>query len=117
MAFEKAHPENAAALAPWRAEQVAVRTDMRENVLPHNRAILFNTLAVCGMLLLSSSADVAWLMGGCDRRLLRVVSTGTFVTVLVPLLETAVRYFLALRMEFAHYRQAYQAPPAEPGAK
>jgi hypothetical protein len=112
VAFEQEHPGNAA-LAPWQADKDAVKANMRANVLPHNRAILFNTLAVAGMLLASSSADVAWLVAAPrDLRILRAISTGTFISVLVPILETAVRYFLALRIEFTNYQREYRAPLA-----
>jgi hypothetical protein len=87
----------------------AVKTFMREGVLPHNRVILFNTLAVGGMLLVSSSVDVAWLMAQHDLRVLRAISTGTFVATLIPMLEAGCRYFVGLRFEFANAQTQYRS--------
>jgi hypothetical protein len=77
---------------------------------PDNRAILFNTLAVVGMLLVSSSVDVAWLMASPrDLRILRAISTGTFIAVLGPILETVYRYFTALRAEFTNAQRQFRS--------
>jgi hypothetical protein len=103
-------PGDARALASWQAHTSAIKADMRDYVLPHNRAILFNVLVVAMMLMVSSSADVTWLMvAPRNARALRVISTGTFVAVLGPMVEAAVRYFLALRREFIGYEREYRA--------
>jgi len=87
----------------------AVKVFIRDGT-PHNRAILFNTLAVVGMLLVSSSVDVAWLMASPrDLRILRAISTGTFIAVLGPILETVYRYFTALRAEFTNAQRQFRS--------
>jgi hypothetical protein len=100
--------EDQSELRQWAEHKEAVKVFMRGGI-PHNRAILFNTLAVVGLLLVSSSVDVAWLMASPqDLRFLRAISTGTFIAVLGPILETLCRYFTALRTEFTYAQGQYR---------
>lgn len=85
-----------------------LRREMREDVIPHNVALILNLLAAAGGLLVAVALDVATMYADGPR--LRAASGALLVFAFFPFIAVFLRYAVALGYEVQGYYTDF-APP------